>query len=116
LPPSGLQSCRISNAQTTSEGDKAEVTALNQRLMEAFNKKDVPSIWIRHALLAVEGPSTWQSGSGGQSFVPMLQTTDLRNVGKVATDDTDYDSITWLALGAAEDVKISRRSLSEIGG
>lgn len=36
--------------------------------------------------------------------------------GKVLSTDTDYDNITWLPLGAAEDVQISRRSLSEIGG
>jgi uncharacterized protein (TIGR02246 family) len=35
---------RISNAQTSNESDKAEVTALNQRLMEAFNKKDVTAV------------------------------------------------------------------------
>jgi uncharacterized protein (TIGR02246 family) len=40
----GIAIARISNAQTPSESDKAEVTALNQRLMEAFNKKDVTAV------------------------------------------------------------------------
>ena len=35
---------RISNAQTSSESDKAEVKVLNQRLLEAFNKKDVTAV------------------------------------------------------------------------
>jgi ketosteroid isomerase-like protein len=34
----------ISTAQTASESDEAEVRALNQRLMEAFNKKEVTAV------------------------------------------------------------------------
>ena len=40
----GIAVVRICNAQTSSDGDKAEVTALSQRLMDAFNKKDVSAV------------------------------------------------------------------------
>ena len=40
----GIAVVRICNAQTSSDGDKAEVTALSQPLMDAFNKKDVSAV------------------------------------------------------------------------
>jgi len=40
----GIAVARISNAQTSSESNKAEVTALNQLLIEAFNKKDITAV------------------------------------------------------------------------
>jgi hypothetical protein len=40
----GIAVVRICNAQTSSDSDKAEVTALNHRLIDAFNKRDVAAV------------------------------------------------------------------------
>jgi len=40
----GIAIVRISEAQTSGDSDKAEVTALNQRLSDAFNKKDITAV------------------------------------------------------------------------
>ena len=44
LAIAGIAVVRISNAQTSSESGKAEITALNHRLMDAFNKKDITAV------------------------------------------------------------------------
>ena len=40
----GVAIVRISEAQTSGDSDKAEVTALNQRLSDAFNNKDITAV------------------------------------------------------------------------
>jgi ketosteroid isomerase-like protein len=40
----GIAIVRISEAQTSGDSDKAEVTTLNQRLSDAFNKKDITAV------------------------------------------------------------------------
>jgi uncharacterized protein (TIGR02246 family) len=40
----GIAIVRIAEAQTSGDSDKAEVTALNQRLSDAFNKRDLTAV------------------------------------------------------------------------